>query len=226
MENDSGSFESLLWVKCLIILCTAHKPLCEKSLTHLSENVKYFETLQRWTDWLRSCLAEEQKSFTFSHRTCCYTMCLTTQCASVISDPVKSSIQSWARFSSLTLPLAGPTPTPWHQWHVLHQHDFSTPSASILNSNLSMLNLVRTEKIIREINAAELLRAILLWIQKSDICWDWWTGLHSANLLIFLALFWKAERERKGVTAATVTEMKHWGLTIILLFLLNAENSL
>lgn len=54
-----------------------------------------------------------------------------------------------------------------------------------------MRNLVSTEDIIRQINAAEVLRPIFLWLQKSDICWDWWTWFHSANVVIFLVLCWK-----------------------------------
>lgn len=63
-------------------------------------------------------------------------------------------------YSSLTPLLADCTSTSCHQWHILHQHDFSGPSASIIISNLLMLNLVSMEDIIRQINAAEVLRAI------------------------------------------------------------------
>lgn len=96
MKNDSWSFESLLWVNCLIILGTTHSPLCERCLTRLTEKEKYFETL---TDWLRSrYLAEEQKRVLHSSAEQAVKLCLTTQCACVISDLLKTSIKAWVRW--------------------------------------------------------------------------------------------------------------------------------
>lgn len=188
-------------------------------LRHLTEKVKCFETLERWTSWLRSCcLAEAQKTRLPQNMlvNCAYTVRQGYLWSGKKHlNPERGNVFIITNPSGrLCFQLMSPVAYPLSAW--LFQ-SFST------NYNFQFVDADRVdvEDIRRQINTAEVVRDIQPWLRDPDI------SLRLMDLISFSKFgdisrldYIRQGKTKKELTSIATTETKQWRITGALLFLL------